>query len=310
MSVPIELKKRVFGNRQEGPHLLIAGGVHGDEFEPMAAIRQLIEDFEAGESPADTLRGKVTLVPVVNEDAFIRGQRCAEDGLDLARTCPGKPGGSITERTAHALSEMIREADYFIDLHTGGTELSVFPLAGYMLVENEAVLEIQRRMAKAFNLPVAWGTSGKLDGRSLSVARDAGIPAIYAEHHGSGVCRGAGVTDYITGCWSVMNELGMVDFQRPHDRNRYFIEDARPGAGHLQIRHPSPVDGFFEAAVELGDDVEAGESLGEVSDIVGKEHHTILAEESGIVIVLRTFPRVRQGESVGVVMNLEPGQPA
>ena len=26
-----------------GPHLLITGGVHGDEFEPMAAIRRLID---------------------------------------------------------------------------------------------------------------------------------------------------------------------------------------------------------------------------------------------------------------------------
>lgn len=304
MSEPIFLKKREFGNRERGPHLLITGGVHGDEFEPMAAIRQLIEDYEANESPADTLRGKVTLIPVVNEGAFVRGHRTGEDGLDLARTCPGKPDGSVTERIAHVLSAQIREADYYIDLHTGGTELSVFPLAGYMLVDDDEVLEKQRQMARAFNLPAIWGTSGKLDGRSLSIARDAGIPAIYTEHHGSAICRGAGVTDYVNGCWNVMGELGMIDFKRPHDHTRYFVEDARPDAGHMQICHPSPVDGFFEAAVELGDYVEAGESLGEVSDLLGKEHHPILAENSGVMIVLRTFPRVREGESVGVVMDL------
>ena len=40
-----------------GPHLLITGGVHGDEFEPMAAIRQLMTEIRPEE-----LRGRVTLM--------------------------------------------------------------------------------------------------------------------------------------------------------------------------------------------------------------------------------------------------------
>ena len=132
----MSLKKSEFASVEDGPNLLITGGIHGDEFEPMAAIRRLIESFDEGEAPSILLKGKVTLVPVVNEGAFLRGHRTAEDGLDLARTCPGRPDGSITERTAHVLSELIRQADYYIDLHTGGTELSVYPLAGYILVKD------------------------------------------------------------------------------------------------------------------------------------------------------------------------------
>ncbi len=51
---------------EPGPHLLITGGVHGDEFEPMAAIRRLIGPLRAGR-----ICGRVTLVPVVNEPAFV-----------------------------------------------------------------------------------------------------------------------------------------------------------------------------------------------------------------------------------------------
>ena len=72
-------------------------------------------------------------MPIVNEPAFLRGERTAEDQLDLARVCPGNPDGSITEQIAHQLSELIREADYYIDLHTGGTTLRVLPLVGYVL---------------------------------------------------------------------------------------------------------------------------------------------------------------------------------
>src|ERR1700730_13762254 len=95
---------------QPGPHLLITGGVHGDEFEPMAAIRRL-----SGQLRPEELRGRVTLVPVVNEPAFRLGRRTAEDGLDLARTCPGRQDGSVTEQIAFALSELIGTADYYID---------------------------------------------------------------------------------------------------------------------------------------------------------------------------------------------------
>ena len=140
-----------FTGHLDGPHLLVTGGVHGDEFEPIAAIRRLIEMFTGPPSLSTELTGRVTFVPIVNEAAFLRGHRCAEDGLDLARKCPGRADGSVTEQTAHALSELIRQADFYIDLHTGGTELSVHPLAGYMLHEDPAVLAAQRRMARAFS---------------------------------------------------------------------------------------------------------------------------------------------------------------
>src|SRR5438067_1890113 len=127
-SYPLQLALRQMEGRQPGPHVLITGGVHGDEFEPMAAIRLLMRRLRP-----EGLRGRVTLVPVVNEPAFRLGQRTAADRLDLGRTCPGRADGSVTEQIAHALSARIRTADYYIDLHTGGTRLRVLPLVGYSL---------------------------------------------------------------------------------------------------------------------------------------------------------------------------------
>ncbi|MEJ7591330.1 MAG: M14 family metallopeptidase [Planctomycetaceae bacterium] len=129
----LQLRKFEFCSQLAGPRLLITGCVHGDEFEPIAAIRRLVTLFERQADAVSDFRGTVSLIPVVNEAAFLRGHRCADDGLDLARTCPGRLDGSVTEQTAWALSDAIRSADYYIDLHTGGTELSVYPLTGYML---------------------------------------------------------------------------------------------------------------------------------------------------------------------------------
>jgi len=286
----------------EGPHLLITGGVHGDEFEPIAAIRRLV-NLVSDESSLSFV-GKLTFVPIVNESAFLRGHRCGDDGLDLARTCPGRIDGSVTERTAHILSQLIRSCDYYIDLHTGGTTLNVFPLAGYMLHPNRQILDQQRQMATAFNLPVVWGTSAAHHGRSLSVARDAGIPAIYCEHGGSGVCTDEGVTAYVDGCLNVMRLIGMMSGEAPDHEVRYVVEDDGDGSGHMQVCHPSPVDGYFQSAVTIGDSIEKGSLLGTVTELATGNPHDVKAEHTGIVIVLRTFPGVRANDSLGVVLDL------
>jgi predicted deacylase len=295
-----------FTAREPGPHVLITGGVHGDEFEPMAAVRCLIARFQT----TPPLRGSVTLVPVVNEPAFRRGSRVADDGLDLARTCPGRPDGSLTERIAHELSELIRSADYYIDLHTGGTRLRVLPLVGYTLHPDPAVLDAQRRMARAFGLPIIWGTDPSLEGRSLSVARDAKVPAIYAEYHGGGGCEQAGVAAYVSGCLRVLAEVGVNDEAPPATGPEpLVVEDPRPGSGHMQVNHPAPCEGFFEPAVALGQRVRVNAALGTVTGLLGREQQTIRAAYSGLVIVLHTFARVDAGTSVAVILPTDETSP-
>jgi predicted deacylase len=294
----VEIAHRTITGDAAGPRLLITGGVHGDEFEPMAAIRRLMSMV----GPRG-LRGELVLAPVANEPAFLAGARCAEDGLDLARTCPGDPDGSTTQRVAAALSQLIRTADYYIDLHTGGNIMDVWPLVGYKLVDDPAVLDKQRQMARAFNLPLVWGTDPRLEGRTLSVARDAGIPAIYAEYLGSGRCDPGGVAAYAEGCLNVIAALGMIDRAAPPSRIEHVVEDRRENAGHMQIRNPSPMTGFFEPQVTLGGRVQTGQPLGTVCDVLGERAVAALSQETGIVIVLRTFSRVREGEALAVVLE-------
>lgn len=295
----MKLQQIIVGGRRTGPRLLITAGVHGDEFEPMVALRQLTQDLAAAD-----VRGTLTLVPVVNEPAFALGRRTAEDDLDLARTCPGNPAGSITERVAAALSQLIHEADFYIDLHTGGTNLRLLPLTGYMLHTNSRVLDLQRAMAAAFNLPVIWGTTPQLEGRSLSVARDAGVPAIYAEHGGGGGFDPAVVEDYTRGCFSVMGLLGMIEGRDVQSVIRHRVEDNRTDSGHLQIRHPAPDNGLFVPQTALGRYVRKGEHLGHLCRIDDGGRIPVVAECSGIVLMLRVAPLVRRGDGLAVVLDI------
>jgi len=285
------------GNRS-GPRLLVTAGVHGDEYEGIEAVRRL-----ASEIKPTTLAGELVLVAVVNESAHALDSRAGEDGLDLARTCPGKVEGTLTERVAHELSNLIQTADAYIDLHTGGKAMKIDPLVGYMLVKDPDVLERQREMAEAFDLPIVWGTSGQLDGRSLSVARDAGVPAIYAEYLGGESISDKGADDYYSGCLGVMHALKMIG-ESPEKRSgrKVVIEDDRDQSGHLQICHQSPEQGIFSSTVELAAHVKVGDLIGKV------DAQEILAEKSGRVICLRVDGAVEREDSLAVILETEPAE--
>ncbi|MFO0954042.1 MAG: succinylglutamate desuccinylase/aspartoacylase family protein [Isosphaeraceae bacterium] len=293
-----------FGRPGGRPRVFFTGGIHGDEYEPMAALRRLARLLERAE-----VSGEVTLVPLANEEAFRLGARVAGDGLDLARTFPGRPDGTITEAVADALTPLIRNANFYVDLHTGGERLAVHPLCGYMLHPDPAVLDAQRRLARAFGLPIVWGTDPSLQGRSLSVARDANVPALYAEFLGGG-CDPRGVDAYVKGCLNLLRSLGMIaGTPEPPPFEPLVVEDPRVGSGHMQVRHPSPCEGFFEPAVKLGQRVEAGEPLGLVTDPLGRACVPVPADGSGVVIVLRRRPCVEAGESLGVVLETDGAPP-
>lgn len=300
----MELRSQTIVGNAPGPHLLIIGGVHGDEWEPMVACRRLLKTF----APA-TLRGRVTVVPVVNEAAFLRGTRMADDLLDLARVCPGNAEGSITEQAAAALSRLIREADFLIDLHTAGTVFNLQRLSGYGIHPNADVQATQRRMARAFNLPIVWGTDGRFKGTSLSVAREANKPAIYVENGGGGMCDPQRVEENVGGCLNVARELGLIDGPTPPSAVRYFIEDDRPLSGHLQSKCTATTAGYFQPEVALGDVVRQGDRVGAIVAPLGEELAVVTAYASGIVHLVRTFPSVKVGDPLLVVLPVEgPGE--
>lgn len=284
----------------DGPHVLILGGVHGDEFEPMLAALNLI-----GPLQQRLQRGKVTLVPVVNMSAFEQGARCGTDALDLARTLPGHPDGTVSEQLAHHLSELIKTADYLIDLHTGGALFDILPLCGYLLHDREEVLQQQQAMAQAFGLPVIWGTDARVEGRTLSVARDFKIPAIYAECRGGLSANRDTIQLYEKGCLRVLAHLKLItpDTRASND-SYYWLEDYTPGQGHLQVKLPAPENGIFIPAVSVGQKVVKDTPLGELVHPLRQTRTTITAPEEGLVLMVRISSKVKEGESLGGILPI------
>ncbi len=288
-----------------GPHVLITAGVHGDEFEPVLAAESLVQDI------GDFLiKGKVSIIPVVNMSAYTQKSRSGEDGLDLARSCPGNQHGTITEQVAFQVSDLIKKADYYIDLHTGGKIFDIFPLAGYMLHDSKKVLKAQRKMAEAFGLPVIWGTDRYAEGRTLSVARDANVPAIYVEHGGPSPISQDIIDEYKQGCLNVLASLSMVHSKATSKQKPlYMVEDYRVNNGHLQSKTPAPVEGMFLPAVQPGRRINKGDPWGVIQNSITGESTEISTDANGLVLFTRISGYVKKNDSLGGVLPItEPGK--
>ena len=288
----------VRGNRP-GKTLLTTGGVHGDEYEGPVAIQDVFEELDPG-----LLNGTFVAIPILNTPAFTAATR--EGGWDhqnLARIFPGSPKGTISERIAHAFAtHIVGQADFYADLQAGGSAYQIKRFAGYQIVNSE-LNEVQRAAAIAWGFDLVWGTTG-LPGRSLSVARERGVPAIYVEMPGEGRCRPDDRAEARQGLRNLLAFLEIVPGDFPTARPEFCFESDTEGAGHLQVDHPSPASGLFVPAVEVWESVEKGQSLGQVRRPDGTVLSDVPSDRAGRVLFLRTLPRVFAGDFLVFVLEI------
>jgi predicted deacylase len=82
------------------------------------------------------------------------------------------------------------------------------------------------------------------------------------------------------------------------------VEDDRPGAGFLQVQNRAPLGGLFEPEVDVLAEVRRGQRLGVIRDALGQVRHTVAAPHDGLVVFLRTYPRVLAGDPVCTVLQI------
>ena len=114
---------------QPGRTAVLTAGVHGDEYKGIVALWRLAAQID----PAHVV-GRLLIVPIVHRAAYNSATRPASplDGVNLARSFPGNPNGTITQRLASFVFEhLIRPADLLVDCHSGGVRLAFAPVAGF-----------------------------------------------------------------------------------------------------------------------------------------------------------------------------------
>ncbi len=106
--------------QRPGPHMVILGGVHGDERTGIVVVEQLRDDFLTGRQ--DLIQGKLTLV-LGNEEAIRINRRGTTTDHNLNRMfTAGHLAGPVLDfyesRRAHELAPLLATADISIDIHS------------------------------------------------------------------------------------------------------------------------------------------------------------------------------------------------
>ncbi|MFZ0635263.1 MAG: M14 family metallopeptidase [Candidatus Acidiferrales bacterium] len=288
VSLPVLLVR----GRRGGKTLVATAGVHGDEYE---GVRAIFETFQS--LNPDEMSGDFLAVPVANPPAFWNGTRTSPlDQADLARAFPGDLDGGPTAVIAHVLANsVIAQADFFVDLHSAGVKLLMPSMAGY-----DAADERSRNAAMIFGARVIWGHPETAPGRTISFAKQHGIPWLYTEARGAGRIHPDDLRMFLDGIQNLLRLLRIL----AGDPTPAKIETHLLGSGDIDTSLVATKQGFLIADVDLLQPVRAGQRLGRVVDLHSEMLESFASPRDGVVALIRQWPVVMPGDGTFMVTGV------
>lgn len=121
------LHAHTFPSTAPGLRLVVLGGVHGDETCGTTAIERVRADLESGSIALR--RGELTLVPVANPLARLRGRREGERNLNRSFQPDPQPA-DYEARITNLLCPLLARHDVLLDLHSFHTPGAPFAMIG------------------------------------------------------------------------------------------------------------------------------------------------------------------------------------
>jgi uncharacterized protein len=273
---PYRLSMWLINGREEGPTLVVTGGVHAAEYASIAAALDLGRNLD----PAK-LHGSVIVLPVMNVPGFSARSIyiCPLDGKNLYRVFPGNASGTASEQVADWIfKNVMKQADYYVDLHGGDLIEALVPFTIFFRSGNEKVDQVSYEMAKAFG--IHYLVRSETPGSTFSTMSRAGVPAILTESGGQGIWTSEDVALHTNGLNRLMRHLEMIPGPAPEPLP-YTLLDR-----FIWLR--SEHDGFWYPAVSVGENVKEGQDLGRVTDCEGKVLQEAKCPADGRVLFIVT----------------------
>ena len=282
----------------EGPSALLMAGNHGDEYEGQVVLSHLIRELQ----PED-VRGRVIVLPAANFPAAMAGVRVSPiDGVNLNRTFPGRPDGSITEQIAHYIdAELLPRVRYWLDLHSGGSSLDYVPFCSVHLGPDEAWNREALELLQAFGMPMSlvWAFSGD-SGLSAWSAHERGVIQLGGEYGGAGTVDVDGVQRVRQGVLRMLKTTGILTNEAKFPTEPPPAQPRRVEIMGRDYYVYAPEAGLFEPARRLGEAVRKGDLCGVVHfiDDPAREPVPCHFRHDGIYVCKRQPGRVERGDCV------------
>ena len=265
-----------------GPHAVITAGIHGCEYPPILAAAEFCR-----EQNLEELSGRVTVVTISTLPSFETRTPFVNpiDGKNPNRFFPGNENGSYTEcLTWHLFHDIIAQADYHIDLHCGDMTET---LTGFCEFGTGYSEEVDR---KSREIALCCGVKNLVESNYHSEAGDlpAGLNYLNSVQHG------------IPGAIFEVGQMGRTDREYV-DAQLFCIRNVLRHFGNLDgeavmTEDPSwfttyesvysPETGIFIRCVEAGDDITAGQTVGQLYDYYGNPLCEVKSQGSGRILYM------------------------
>lgn len=279
---PMTMPVQVINGKRAGPTLFVSAAIHGDELNGVEIIRRLL-----AQKSLKSLRGCLIAVPIVNVHGFLDQSRYLPDRRDLNRSFPGSATGSVAARLAYIFAnEIIRQADFGVDMHTGAVHRSNLPQIRANLDDEQTLT-----LAKAFNVPVLINAPIR-DGSLRGYAAEEGIPTLLYEAGEALRFDEVSIRAGLRGLLSVMRQLQML----PERKAKALQIEPLIAASTSWVRAPS--SGIVRLRVKLGQRVDIGQTIATISDPLGEAVQKLEARFSGIVIGQTNLPLAYEGDAL------------
>jgi N-alpha-acetyl-L-2,4-diaminobutyrate deacetylase len=285
----------------EGPTLLLSGGNHGDEFEGPVALMKLIRELEA-----DEIQGRIIIIPGLNYPAFLAGKRLSPiDGKNMNRTFPGKYDGTITEVIAHYVyHHILPMIDAAFDLHSGGYSMFMVPSAMIHYLEDEKQMADTVAAMRAFRAPMGiigeeLDTEGMLD----TAVEGMGKVFVGTELGGGGILTPDSIGVAETGIRNILKHYGMMEGELVTPQWRGKTEARIMEVPDMGCFVMAMADGLYEPFFEVGDDVPAGQPVGQIHFPEAPSHEPMVMTPGshGVLWSRRGPGLVEKGDTVAVL---------
>lgn len=279
IDVPIIIERSQF----DGPTVLFVAGIHGDEVNGIEVVRQLVS--KGINKPKI---GTTICIPIINIFGFLQKVREFPDGRDLNRAFPGSKSGSLAARVAYQLmNDIVPNIDYCLDFHTGGSSRFNAPHVRVEKGNNPLT-----KLAETFNAPFILH-SKNLKKSFRNACRKKGIPLLLFEGGKSNSIDTVVSNTGVNGSKRVLHHLGML-------KTKFKVSSPKKSSVTISrskwIR--ANASGMFKSTIAVGNFVNQGDVIGQITDPYGKIFKHVKASNDGYVVNVNEAPLVYQGDAL------------
>lgn len=276
--VPLYMPIKVIHGTKAGPCLVVFSVLKGTELNGLEIANRVVNKIKPSK-----LSGTIIAIPVMNVYGLTHYPSTLPNGDDLANCFPGNEMGSYGERMAYLITEeILKKADYCIELQTGDLNHNILPQV-YCNFENNRAKEL----AKIFRSPVV--TNVRLEGNHLrQTTEELQIPLLVYQAGEAMRFDENAIQLGVNGVKNVMRYINMLEKEPIQEVQPIFSRDE-----DWIIAHKG---GILHHNATLGQKIEPGEIIGTISDPFGSDIiESIKSTQRGVIVGINTSPLIHEG---------------